>query len=203
MVDHQIHFERKFYQDKKTGYWISTDYPRIRAHRWVWVSTHGLIPKGYHIHHRNEDKSDNRIENLELIEKSRHMSHHYTDEKKEKARIWAAEIRPMTKAWHASEEGRAWHRLHAIKNNFGNSEFLKYVCQLCNKEYESRKKGVVKFCSNACKSKFRRMSGIDNITKKCENCMGEFKTSKYLKIKCCSQKCAQQLRSNPNGSVFR
>lgn len=106
MIDHQIHFERKFYQDKKTGYWISTDHPRIRAHQWIWIKIHGVIPKGYHIHHKNENKSDNRIENLELIERSRHMSHHMSQpERKEKSRKNLEKIRFKASAWHKSEEG--------------------------------------------------------------------------------------------------
>lgn len=28
------------------------------------------------VHHRNEDKQDNRIENLEIVTRSRHMKHH-------------------------------------------------------------------------------------------------------------------------------
>ncbi len=195
MVNHQIHFERKFYKDKKYGYWISTDYPRIRAHRWVWISIHGLIPKGYEIHHKNEDKSDNRIENLELIHKSRHLSHHMMDpKKKERAREHASRIRPMTKAWHASEEGRASHRLQALKSNFGNWGPFKYTCQICSKEYESKKISNTKFCSNACKSAFRRKSGLDNITRKCEYCQGEFITDKYQKIRFCCRGCGQKSR---------
>ena len=71
MSTHQEHFGRKFYLDKSTGYWISTDYskqrPRVRAHQWVWINHYSIIPKGYHIHHRNDDKSDNRIENLRIL----------------------------------------------------------------------------------------------------------------------------------------
>jgi len=36
------------------------------------------IPKGYDIPHKNEDPTDNRLENLEIIEHSKHVSEHQT-----------------------------------------------------------------------------------------------------------------------------
>lgn len=190
MVIHQEHFGRKFYQDKKAGYWISVDFPRIRAHRWVWISVHGIIPKGYHIHHKNENKSDNRIENLELIEQGRHYRHHYTEEKRQFSRELVEKIRPLTKEWHRSEEGIAWHKYHAAKCKFGNWEPLKYTCQCCSKEYLSKKRSNSRFCSNNCKSKWRRDQGIDNVKIKCLNCGNEFEANKYAKRKYCSRKCS-------------
>ncbi|HET6457263.1 MAG TPA: HNH endonuclease signature motif containing protein [Nitrosopumilaceae archaeon] len=198
MEIHQEHFNRKFYQDKKTKYWISTDYPRIRAHRWVWVNIHGNIPKGYHIHHKNEDRSDNTIENLELIEQSRHFRHHYNDEKREWSRKWTDNIRPLTKAWHASEEGRAWHKLHAIKSNFGKGEYFDYFCKLCSKEYKSRLKGTDRtlFCSNKCKSGWRRKEGKDNIEIECRTCKNIFVKNKYSKQIFCHKKCISKAICN-------
>ena len=199
MVQHQIHFGRKFYQDKKTGYWISTDSPRIRAHQWIWIKSHSIIPNGYHIHHINEDKSDNRIENLELIHKSRHISHHMKDpERIRKASENCDRIRHLTKAWHASEEGREWHRKHAKKCNFGNGPSIKYHCQSCSKEYESKLKAIgrSRFCSNKCKSKWRRDHKLDYIEKVCPVCSKSYQTSIYSKSKTCGRECGRISRKN-------
>lgn len=198
----QEHFGKKFYLDKKTGYWISTCCPKIRAHRWVWNNIHGIIPKGYHIHHKNEDKSDNRIENLELIHSFRHLSLHANKpENKERMRKVAEKYRDLTKLWHASEEGKTWHRLHAIKCKFGLNDPIKYKCQQCGNEYLSRLKAKsrTRFCSNACKSKWRRIQGLDDISKKCVICLLEFKSNKYSKTICCSKKCAAKYRWKKNG----
>ena len=45
-------------------------------HRLVWEAIHGPIPSGVHVHHLNGDRSDNRIENLELISASEHGKLH-------------------------------------------------------------------------------------------------------------------------------
>jgi len=39
----------------------------IFKHRLIWIQNYGEIPKGMIIHHKNGEKKDNRIKNLELI----------------------------------------------------------------------------------------------------------------------------------------
>ncbi len=193
-MEHQFHFGKKFYQDKKKGYWISTTYPRIRAHVWVWISKYGKIPTNYHIHHINENKSDNRIENLELIHKKRHMSHHMsTEERKEFSRKHAEKIRPLTKFWHASIEGRKWHKNHAERFNFGKWDPVEHKCEQCSKEYKTIKKSSNRFCSNACKSKWRRLNKLDDIEKTCPICLQSYKSNKYSRSKTCGRKCGKNL----------
>lgn len=203
MSIHQIHFDRKFYQDKKTGYWMSTDCgkdnTRVRAHQWVWMKNNFNVPKGYHIHHINEDKSDNRIENLELIKASRHLGHHMmkrmlNPENRRKNKELCDKIRPLTKKWHASEEGIAWHKYHALKQNFGNGPLIKYNCQQCSNEYESKLKAKnrTRFCSNICKSQFRRDSGVDNVERTCVFCLKTYSINKYSKSKTCSISCGRK-----------
>jgi hypothetical protein len=196
-MEHQTHFGKKFYQDKQKGYWISTTEPRIRAHVWVWKSIHGNIPKGYHIHHRDENKSNNSIENLELIHSSRHLSIHSSKpENKERARKRAEKIRPLTKEWHRSKEGRKWHSEHAIRCNFGNGEYFDYKCFECKKPYRSKVKAEnrSKFCCNACKSRWRRKMGFDEIDKICPVCNKNYRSNKYSRSKTCGKTCGQILK---------
>lgn len=54
------------------GYYRMTDGKRELMHRFVWESINGKIPAGYDIHHLNEVKTDNRIENLECLPKAEH-----------------------------------------------------------------------------------------------------------------------------------
>ncbi len=41
-----------------------------------WQNTGELVPPGHVLHHKNEDKFDNRFENLELLSAAKHASHH-------------------------------------------------------------------------------------------------------------------------------
>lgn len=54
---------------------------KIQEHRLVWELANGPIPEGYIIHHVNEDKKDNRLENLQMMTIAEHNKHHH-DEKK-------------------------------------------------------------------------------------------------------------------------
>jgi hypothetical protein len=48
----------------------------VYEHRLVWEQAHGTIPAGFHVHHKNGDKADNRLENLELREPRSHVGEH-------------------------------------------------------------------------------------------------------------------------------
>ena len=45
------------------------------VHRVVWESFHGPIPDGYEINHKDCNKKNNRIDNLELVTHKENMDH--------------------------------------------------------------------------------------------------------------------------------
>lgn len=45
-------------------------------HRWLWEEAYGPIPAGYDIHHRDGNKLNNTLENLELVAHQAHAQHH-------------------------------------------------------------------------------------------------------------------------------
>lgn len=130
-----------------------------RLHRTVWEYHNGAIPKGYHVHHIDEDRSNNNIDNLELIPASEHLSRHSSRaDRKAKAKEMADKYRPLTKEWHASPEGRAWHSKQSLES-WAKRTPRTYICSFCGKEFTTMhhySEGSNHFCHNNCKAAYRR-----------------------------------------------
>ena len=62
---------KRYVKDLKTGYYLCHDESGsgTRLHRDVWEFYNCKIPNGYEVHHKDHDKSNNDIENLQLLEK--------------------------------------------------------------------------------------------------------------------------------------
>lgn len=129
-----------------------------RLHRAVWEYFNGEVPEGYHVHHIDEDRSNNDIENLSLMPGLAHMrSHADSEERRENGRRAiriAIEIAPE---WHKSNEGRAWHSKHA-KEVWAKHGEHEQVCTGCGKTFMSRDIGHKgnHFCNQNCKARYYR-----------------------------------------------
>lgn len=72
-----IEYDGKLFSQNKSGYYALTSNDRCLLHRYVWEKEIGPIPPGFDIHHKNLDKSDNSIGNLECLSKSNHTRIHH------------------------------------------------------------------------------------------------------------------------------
>lgn len=134
---------------------------RVLEHKMVWERANGPRPPGHHIHHINGIRSDNRLENLVLMEAQAHIDHHH-----QPLARWAKKYDRCTQcgttdsrhygrglckrcalrmAWHrARTEGRpwaqpaprvsAWARQHARCSECGTTEIphgAKGLCERC------------------------------------------------------------------------
>ena len=61
-----------------TGYYTATG--GALMHRDVWTATNGPIPPRHVVHHRDRDKANNSLPNLQLMEWGRHTAEHRHDE---------------------------------------------------------------------------------------------------------------------------
>lgn len=183
-----------FRRDKKTGYYLSSKIingRRMRLHVYIWEKEKGKVPKGLSIHHIDGNKNNNDISNFEIMSNSDHSRLHGANLSDEERKIRAERLKqngvPAARAWHGTEKGYQWHSEHA-KETMRNRKPIKYICTHCGEGFESKhiySSSSNTFCSNKCKSAFRRNSGVDNVIKICEECGNEYTASKYHKTKHC------------------
>lgn len=81
----------------KCTYWLGyrfirrpEDNKRVLEHRDVMERHLGRkLERGEHVHHKNHNRSDNRLENLEVLQASEHMKHHVNEMTSEELRVRA------------------------------------------------------------------------------------------------------------------
>lgn len=161
-----------------------------RLHQEIWKAANGPIPDGYHVHHADHDPLNNDLSNLVLIKGRDHLSHHANHpDRIEKSRQNVFRAQEAAKAWHASPEGLAWHSENG-KRAWDNRRPIKHTCEYCGGEYESRLDGAgTRFCSNNCKSQWRRVAGLDNVERECAECGNPWMVNKYSNAQTCSRSC--------------
>lgn len=186
--NHRIYFGRKFFLNR-LGYWSSVKASEPLAHQWVWMNHFGDIPEGYHIHHKDHDKSNNDIENLEMLSPSDHLKKHWQDPKK---RIDASKkiekSRLKMNEWLKSEEGRQIQR-EGAKKGWETRKEISVQCKICKIDFKTKQPNA-KFCSEKCYARWHRNSKMNYIDRNCPVCHKEFKACKSSKQKLCSRRCS-------------
>lgn len=142
----------KYYRQPEDGYY-SRRFPRIEyMHRAIWAHHHGPIDPGFHVHHVNGDKGDNRIENLELLSASEHTAMHSKDSRWVGSDANREQLRQSSQKaaeWHGSKIGLDWHREHG-KNTWAKRSKYSKVCEHCGTSYETYWPNKSRFCSRNC-----------------------------------------------------
>jgi len=151
-------------------------------HREIWKSFHGEIPKGYHIHHKDGNKLNNSIENLECLSHADHL------------RLHMRENAEKLHEWHKSAEGRAFLGEKA-KQLWKDREIHTINCLQCGKTFEAKQVDRAKYCDNKCEQRARRARGDDLIDRICVICEQPFKVNRYYKTLTCGYKCGSKYRT--------
>lgn len=151
------------------------------------------VPKGFQIHHKDNDTFNNDISNLECVSIREHAKKHFKNDEKFK-KFHAAGVE-AAKKWHASEEGRKWHSEHG-KEVFKNKKECVKVCKKCGKEFITKQSFAV-FCSEKCGEQWRGKNKRVHFKKKCVICGEEFEGTKSKPSSkeplTCSKSCANKL----------
>lgn len=67
-----VEFNGSKYTVRNHGYLAKTNGDRTLMHRDVWEFHNGPIPQGWDIHHKDENKQNNELSNLECLPKAEH-----------------------------------------------------------------------------------------------------------------------------------
>lgn len=170
-----------------------------RLHEELWIAAHGPIPDGCDIHHADFDALNNSIDNLVCLTEDEHAAaHHERLVERGKANPPSAVALERAAEWHRSPEGRAWHVEHGKRTWDGRQPRLA-TCEQCGASYQSLDPG--RFCSNRCKSAWRRASGLDNVERACECCADPFVANRYDKTRFCGRSCGQRHSRGTCGCV--
>lgn len=189
--NYQVFNGVRFYK-VKSGYYKGSG--GCWMHRYVWSFYNGPVPDGCDVHHKDGNRGNNAIENLECVmRRSHHEDHMSLRDPSELRDIAVNKMIPAAAEWHKSAEGRLWHKKHyASTLGEKRNQMITKTCEYCGKEYQvsSLLDCKSRFCSNNCKTQSRRVSGADNEDRTCVICGKHFVAGKYTKTKTCSRECS-------------
>ena len=187
-------YDGKGWTKQASGYYQCTTQavkPRW-LHQYKYQKEVGAQPKGMAVHHKDLDKDNNDISNLELMDKIAHSSMHsrmYFDDKDNYAKQLEHlnRVRP-DHVWPTDPVKWEEHR-QALKAGMARMKKVTRECAYCGDEYEVLPSGKSKFCSNKCKSAMRRKLRLDDVERICIICGNSYFTNKYSKSLTCSRSC--------------
>ena len=164
-------------------------------HRDLWKKHHGPIPKGHHVHHKDDNPLNNELSNLECLSPKEHAARHAGGEHSERSRRHINSVRHLASKWHKSDAGRQWHRENSKRIWAGRKKRLIGYCECCGKGIYTRNPTARKFCSNACWRYVKDRQRAYEKQVPCPVCSKTFWQSRYRKQpKTCSRVCGARLR---------
>lgn len=128
---------------KKT-IWVNKKYKTIALHQEVWKLSNGAIPKGYCIHHKDGDITNNDISNLELLDKKKHLTDH-------RISAWSRpESRRKMHAWHLDKDKKSL----VTKTWMSKARNNEKLCPVCQIPFLTFSNGMeAGHCSKKCRAR--------------------------------------------------
>lgn len=148
-------YKAKKYYLHKSGYWTREKVLEngkrrcVLLHRVVWEDHNGPIPPKYHIHHKDGDRGNWDIANLECVSQSEHTRYH---RKKEVAEGGLQSFREKAKWLCTTAQGKALRRAGYLRWRREKPLEIGH-CTHCGEVMEIIMR-VKKFCSQGCWKKY-------------------------------------------------
>lgn len=137
------------YKKTTEGYYLRTE----RLHRRIWEDANGEIPPKHHIHHKDGNKSNNSLENLECISEKDHPHQHFDWEKQVQLLHRA---RDEANKWHKSRGGRKWHSENS-RLAYARRKPIEKVCVVCGVSFLTKNLTGTKYCGQKCRSRAAKL----------------------------------------------
>lgn len=170
------------------GYLRTKGNMRGYCHRIIWEQDIGPIPEGYDVHHKDGNKLNNLLENLQCLPKSEHMRIH-AEASREKRRECMTRNSAKVHAWLKTKRGKKFLS-EKMKRERDAYSFRKFKCKWCGDEFERKyNKKIIKYCGDNCVMRARNASGVDNEKRHCVICSNPFIINKYQRTVTCSKPC--------------
>ena len=153
------------------GYYAgSKNYERFLLHRYVYKTLCGDIPKGYVIHHKDHNRGNNLLSNLELVRQKDHAHLHFGER-----------IEQIISSAVGNRKRKNQIPQDEVKRRMNDHLCLWCGCQLASEgEY---------YCSSHCKEKFKRHNGLRDVEKVCVICGKKFLSNRLDYARTCSPQC--------------
>lgn len=179
-----------FHKDRQ-GHYVTSS---TGIHRFVWQYYVGNIPEGYHIHHSDFDKSNNKIENLQLLTKKEHSKIHRANLPYYENVCEVCGKTYLAPVFSKSNRFCSAHCRNQAREKRGNTE---RTCAYCGKKFFSFRSSTGKCCSYSCASKLMHKEKPREkhyLDKNCAICGKTFTvTLTHKNQECCSLSCSRKL----------
>jgi len=180
-------FNGMIYHKNPSGHYMTN----LPLHRAVWSFNHGQIPNGYHIHHIDQDKANNHIENLQALTNNEHRRTHNNLTKQIFPRICPVCGETFAPK-HRAQVCCSWGCAGKLKAK----PPVKKICPVCGKNFTvSYPNRDQIYCSYSCALAHRTNSHIEKI---CPTCGKKFTVTYGQRDKIyCSRDCVTTYLTKP------
>lgn len=126
-------------------------YNKTFLHRKIWEDFHGKkVPKGYVVHHKDHNKLNNKIENLELMSRSEHQRHHVMAHERVEKKCNSCRQEYKTKVIYQSHSLFCSKKCKAKFRRDSGVDDVGRTCDFCGKDFSTNKYNNIRFCSYKC-----------------------------------------------------